>query len=383
MINFWGLLMKILHLIDSFDAKFQRDQIKLVELLEKKGHHNTVVTSRFSSDWKPTKEMEFKVWEKNFSQTEIVHELSFRIPTPFSKELSTIYLPSRRILLDFDIIHAYTFGTYSSLLGATLKKVKTSSLVVRSDLSTSAYYKTKNTTLYRTITMYPFRVANAVYAYSMLEKCYLVSLGIQESKIWVIPPGIDFNKFSKSSITPRMDVITIGYLGRFCAIKGVHRLIPVLHALLQREKKVKVLFTGIIEDIEYAKNVIEPLKRFRGFQFLSDLSTSPIKFYNMCDIILVPSLSETGAITVLEAMASGKVVIASNINPINTYIQHEYDGFLFSDENEIYTYIMKLIENPYLIGEIGAKARKKAKHYDWQNIINKYEEMYRKVLCNG
>ncbi|MEM3577686.1 MAG: glycosyltransferase family 4 protein [Candidatus Bathyarchaeia archaeon] len=372
--------MKILHLIDSFDARFERDQIKLVELLERKGYRNTVITSRFSSDWKHRRKAEFKLWEKNFSQTEILHEPSFRIPTPFSREPSTIYLPLRRILHDFDIIHAYTFGTYSSLLGAILKKVKKSKLVIRSDLSASAYYKTKNKALYRTITMYPFRVTDAVYAYSMLEKRYLVDLGIQKSKIWVIPPGIDFDKFSKSSIVPKRDITTIGYLGRFCFVKGVHRIIPVLHDLLRREEKVRVFFTGIIEDGKYAEDVLKQLKQFRNFQFLADLSLSPLRFYDMCDIILVPSVSETGAITVLEVMASGKTVIASDINPINEYIQHEFNGFLFQNQEELYFYLKNLIENPDLIVKIGKNARESAKKYDWKIIMRRYEEMYKSVI---
>jgi glycosyltransferase involved in cell wall biosynthesis len=372
--------MKILHLIDSFDARFERDQIKLVELLEKKGYHNTVITSRYSSDFRLIKKTGFKNWEERFSRTEILHEPSLRIPTPFSKKFSPIYLLSRRILCNFDIIHAYTFGTYSSLLGAVLKIVKKSNLVVRSDLSSSAYCKAKNAPLYRMILTYPFKIADAVYAYSNLEKRYLVSLGVRESKIWIIPPGIDFSKFSKNPIARKKGIITIGYLGRFCVVKGIHRLIPTLRTLLRKEKKVRVLFTGILEDIEYAKNVIGSFKQFRNFQYLSNLSNFPISFYNMCDIVFVPSISETGAITVLEAMASGKVVIASDINPINEYIQHERTGFLFQNQKEAYFYLKNLIENPDLIEKIGRKAREEAAKYDWGLTIRRYEDMYRGII---
>jgi glycosyltransferase involved in cell wall biosynthesis len=372
--------MKILHLIDSFDARFERDQIKLVELLEKKGYQNTVITSRYSSDWRRAKKAEFKNWEKRFSQTEILHEPSLRIPTPFSKVLLPIYLPSKQILRDFDIIHAYTFGTYSSLFGAALKTIKKSKFAIRSDLSPVAYDKAKNAPFYRRILTYPFRIAEAVYTYSNLEKCYVVGLGVQENKIWIIPPGIDLRRFSKNPIAQKKESITIGYLGRFSVIKGIHRIIPALCAVLQEDKKVKVVFTGILEDVKYAKNVIGSFKGFRNFEYLSNLKTSPIRFYNICDIILVPSISETGAITVLEAMAAGKVVIASDINPINEYIQHEHTGFLFRDQKEVYLYLKRLIGNPDLIEKIGKLARKEAEKYDWQLIIRRYEAMYRSIV---
>jgi len=372
--------MKILHLIDFFDARYERDQIKLIEYLEKKGYHNTVIASDVSSDWKKVGKKEFATWEKRFKETEILHEPTFRIPNPFSKGFLPIYLPSQKILHDFDIIHAYTFGTYSSILGAILKRTKKSGLVIRSDLSPTSYHKTTKKSLYRVMVMYPFYVADAVYVYSKIEKQFLNSLNISHNKIFVIPPGIDFGKFSKIQILPRRNHLTIGYLGRFCFVKGVHRLIPVLSKLLQEENKVKIVFTGIIENVEYAIEVLKTLGKFKKFQYIGSLSTSPINFFSICDVILIPSLTETGAITVLEAMASGKVVIASNINPINTYIQHEYDGFLFNSELEAYAYIKKLLQNPDLIREIGKNARKKAEHYDWQFIITKYEEMYRKVL---
>ena len=372
--------MEILHLIDSFDARFERDQIKLVELLERKRYRNTVIASRFSSDWRITREVEFRDWEKRFSQTEIIHAPSLRIPTPFSKLLLPVYLPSKQILHRFDIVHAYSFGSFSSFLGAVLKRTKNIRLVVRSDLSQSIYCKAKNAPFYRMVVTYPFRVADAVYAYSHLEKRLLVDLGIQESKIWVVPTGIDFEKFSEKPTTQKKASVTIGYLGRFCFVKGVHRVIPALRRLLRDEKRVRVVFTGIIEDSEYAKNVISSLKEFRNFEYLGELSTSPTRFYNMCDIVLIPSISETGAITVLEAMASGNAVIASGINPIREYIQHGRTGFLFSEENDVYEYLKKLIESPHLVMEIGERARKEAEKYDWRHLIRRYEAMYRSVM---
>lgn len=372
--------MNILHLIDSFDARFERDQIKLVELLEGKGHRNTVITSRYSSDRRLTDKAKFKQWEKRFQYTKIIHSPSFRIPTPFSIDPSkSVYLPSKEILQDFDIIHAYSFATYSSLLGSMLKTAKRFKFVVRSDLSPKAFHKARNSPLYRTILMFPFRSAEAVYAYSSLEKRCLIDLGVQENKIWVIPVGIDIRRFSENP-KAKEETVIIGFLGRFVAVKGIHRIIPALCQILEEEKGVAAVFTGILEDEEYAKNVMNSFKRFSNFMYLSNLSMSPTRFYNMCDIVLVPSVLETGAITVLEAMAAGRVVIASDINPINEYIQHGKTGFLFRDPKEMYLYLKKLIENPDLIRETGERARKEATKYDWQLVVSKYEKMYESIV---
>lgn len=373
--------MDILHLIDGFDARFERDQIKLVEMLEKRGHSNKVITSCFSSDWRFRERGEFEEWERRFVKTEIFHRPSLRIPTLFSKMLLPVYLPPKQILDDFDIVHAYSFGTYSSFLAAAVKIVKRSKLVISSDLSSAAHSKAKNAFFYRWMTTYPFRMADAVYAYSNQEKRWLVDLGVQEEKIWIIPPGIDYGKFSKIPAVHRRGDITIGYLGRFCAVKGVHRVVPTLCTILRNERKVRVMFTGLIEDAEYARRVISPLQKFRNFNYVGSLSMLPVRFYQLCDIVLIPSTSETGAIAVLEAMASGKVVIASDINPIKEYIQHGRTGFLFRHEEEVCSYLKRLIGSPDLIMEIGTRASESTKKYDWQLLIRKYEEMYESVVA--
>jgi len=371
--------MKILHLIDSFDARFERDQIKLVELLEKRGYHNTVITSRYSSDWRFTEKAGFENWEKRFSQTQIIHAPSLKIPTPFSNTLSPIYLPSRQILRNFDIIHAYTFNTYSSFLGAVSKLIKKSKVVMRSDLSSATYHKADNAPFYRTVATYPFRIADAVYTFTILEKKYLANLGVDESRIRVIPVGIDYKKFSEATMTDEDKHVSIGYVGRLCSQKGVHRITASLQKILREEKNVSVTFVGAMEDANYASKALAPLKKYRNFKYLGYLSVV-LPFYKMCNIILAPSVVETGAITVLEAMASGKAVIASNINPISEYIEHERTGFLFNDEKEVYPYLKKLIENPNLVKDIGRRARKEAAKYDWNLIIRRYEEMYRSVI---
>jgi len=371
--------MKILHLIDAFDARFERDQIKLVELLEKRGYQNTVITSRYSSDWRFTKKAEFENWEKRFSQTKIIHAPSFKIPTPFSNMPAHVYLPSRQILGSFDVIHAYTFGTYSSFLGATSKVIKKSKVIIRSDLSSATYHKAKNAPFYRTILTYPFKIADAVYTFTILEKHYLTNLSVNENKIQVIPVGIDYKKFSKATIKDKDKYVSIGYAGRLSPPKGVHRITTSLQKILREEKNVSITFIGAIEDANYAKEVLASLKTYRNFKYLG-YASNVLPFYKMCNIIIVPSLIETGAITVLEAMASGNAVIASNINPIKEYIQHERSGYLFNHQKEVYPYLKKLIENPDLIKEIGTRARKEAAKYDWDLIIRRYEEMYRSVI---
>lgn len=172
-------------------------------------------------------------------------------------------------------------------------------------------------------------------------------------------------------------MVTIGYIGRFTHQKGIHRIIDIVIRLMNDYKDVKIAFVGQ-PSIEY-ENIINELEKHTGFKYLGFLPSS-IDFYSQVDIVLVPSLWESGSIVVLEAMAAGKVVIASNINPHTEYIEHGKTGFLANVDEDFYKYCIELIHNKELIQTIGRNANTKAKEYDWINVFSKTEEMYKSIL---
>jgi len=372
--------VKILHLIDVFDARYERDQIEIVKFLEKMGHDVTVITSRYCNDGLLRAKSQFESWERKFSKAKILHVPSLRIHIPFFKP-AIVYLPptSATISWDYDLVHAYGFGSYSSFLCIFFKKFKKLKIILRSDLGFPAYKRAKNIFLYKEILTKPLKMADAVYAFSKKETDYLVDLGIPEEKVWVIPVGVDCQKFFKICSNLRLtDSLTIGYIGRFLAGKGVHRTVSPLLRLLKTFRSIKVLFAGPKTDVNYADDIIRKMETSKNFKYAGVMNA--IQFFKMCDIVIVPSLLETGAKVVLEAMAAGKAVLASNINPIADYIKHGYSGFLFDSDNQIYAFCKNLIENPNLMKNIGDNARKEAAKYDWKTIINNLETMYESVM---
>jgi glycosyltransferase involved in cell wall biosynthesis len=81
----------------------------------------------------------------------------------------------------------------------------------------------------------------------------------------------------------------------------------------------------------------------------------------MVDIVIVPSFTETGAIIVLEAMAAGKCVVTSNIYPINLYVSHVINSFLFNTPSEAAEIISNILAESVNIEHILAKAQEYAK----------------------
>jgi glycosyltransferase involved in cell wall biosynthesis len=209
-----------------------------------------------------------------------------------------------------------------------------------------------------------------------LEKAVLVEVGIPEDDIWVVPLGVRLEQFYE--YVSREDAghtLTIGYIGRFDREKGVHRLVEPLSKILREYDFVQVTFAGPTHDVRYANNVLSRMRALPNFSYLGRPAETP-PFYRRCDIIVIPSLYDTGTIVALEAMASGKAIIASNVRPLNEYLEHGVSGLLVETEEEIYSCCKRLIEDADLRAKLGAAARKESSKYSDLAMIRKLEQVY-------
>lgn len=285
----------------------------------------------------------------------------------------------------FDVVHAFTFFTTSSLLGAL---ANVGIRVLRSEIGPSngrTFAKSK----YR-FSLYPFLIRiykdlyNYITAYNYIEVKSLLTLGFDKRKIIIISPMIDYDKFSKlaGKGVQDGDHIVLGVIARISQEKGIHRLVPLIKCLLKElgddAKKFHVSLAGRIDDPSYGYRVLSELRESLGerFTYLGEVAP-PHKFYRMVNAVIVPSIIETGAINVLEAMAAGKIVIAGNIYPINLYIRHGIDGFLFTRIFEAVKILKSVMDGSENIERIRRNAQSRVKCYDYRLHCSKLERVYK------
>ena len=368
--------MRILYLKDSFEPRYSmRDEVQVIVRAAEEGHAVTMMTSNRDLDLRPHNMDFFKVHDEALSEVGIVRYKSFKPPL-FN---FCVYVPNRKVLSgDWDVIHAHNIGSYSSFLAGILKVERKVPMVFKADLGNVFYKKLKNNYLLRKVVLRPVHLADAITAFTTTEKSFLIGLGIPANKIWIIPVGINYNEFSnlKNKAT---DLVTVGYLGRFTIQKGIHNIIKPIERIMNEHSNVRILFAGQKTDIKYAESIITELARYDRFDYVGSVNTSK-DFYSQADIIIIPSLWETGSIVTLEAMASGKAVIASDINPHRDYIEHGVSGFLAKNEDDFYSYCKELIDNEDLRKTMGENAIKMIKKYDWENVFSKVEEIYNSVI---
>ncbi|MEQ8517006.1 MAG: glycosyltransferase, partial [Chromatocurvus sp.] len=227
-------------------------------------------------------------------------------------------------------------------------------------------------------------------------------VGIPERKVVQIYNGVDVARFDrrgqvrgtgvrsspdlKPSEPPRSPPLVIGTVGRLATIKNQNQIIRALaHIFTQRpqlREQLRCIVVGdgperaALEAEAFARGVAEQIE-FRG-----DRSDIPDQLAQM-DVFLLPSLNEGISNTVLEAMASGLPVVATNVGGNPELVQPGVTGTLVpvGDAAALGEAILELLDDPAKRKEYGAAAQERIqREFDWNSTVLAYLGVYDAVL---
>jgi glycosyltransferase involved in cell wall biosynthesis len=205
--------------------------------------------------------------------------------------------------------------------------------------------------------------------------------GIASEKIKVIPNGVDPNRF----LTHEKRVRLIGhpsilYFGGLSERKGVDVLLRAIAKtkLVLPSIKLHLVGSGDFSDHLRILSMREEIEKDVIFWGHADRSLVP-QYYNAADICIFPSRYEPFGIVILEALASGRPVIASNVGGIPEFISSGENGILVepNDPEALSRAIILLFQDKTLMKSLRANALKTAALYSWKNIARKYLHLYR------
>jgi len=201
------------------------------------------------------------------------------------------------------------------------------------------------------------KLAKAIQMYCLVEK----------QKIHVVPNGFDYEaydriKCSDESLLEKYAVEKENYLlymGRLSPFKGIEYLIEAFENVRKSYASLKLVIAGSGNHGSYLRKITHDTE---GVRFIGFVSSHGIKklLYKNCLAVVVPSLHETAPLVVLEAMASGKPVVASDVGSIPSMISHGKNGFLVKPggSKSIATFVKLLCEDSNLRKKIGMNGRK-------------------------
>lgn len=215
-------------------------------------------------------------------------------------------------------------------------------------------------------------VVDKIWCISSLVKDSFLSNGVPEDKLFLVPLGVDYNKYytsSSSTQRKRNNTFTILFVGNVNPEKGVHILMESL--LLSGLQNIDMVFNGFVPD--YFKPVFaEYTKKLEKQDVKVRIEPGdPTQNYRKASLFVLPSLHESFGLVVLEAMASGLPVIVSDSVGAKDCVIDGKTGKIFESENveELANAIQSFHLDKTLCYETGLRAQQHATKYDWNLIV--------------
>ncbi|MEM2956635.1 MAG: glycosyltransferase family 4 protein [Candidatus Pacearchaeota archaeon] len=216
-------------------------------------------------------------------------------------------------------------------------------------------------------------------AVSNFMKNLLLREGIPEERIAVVPNMVELGKFSKLKVEQH-DPARILYIGNYEKFKGPQIL---LEALREIKMDYRANFYGAGSLEKWMKNFVKENNLQEKIKICGEVTYEKIpQIYEENDIVVFPSLiGEAFGRVALEAMASGKIVIASKIGGVVDIIENGKDGFLIEPQSsELKNLLERLIVDKNLREKISKNARKFSTKYSERNVTTKMIRVYNVIM---
>jgi glycosyltransferase involved in cell wall biosynthesis len=178
------------------------------------------------------------------------------------------------------------------------------------------------------------------------------------------------------------DDIIIGSIGRLSPVKGFKYLVKGFKLIAEEYPRAKLLIIGEGTEEDTLREMVDDSGLNTRVIFIAGGGMSE-KYLPLFDIFCMPSLHEGLGLSMMEAMAAGKVCIASDVGGLSELISDEYNGLLFppKDPARIAGTIRKVLSNPLLCERLSANAREKARNnFSIDDSIKKTVNVYKKVM---
>jgi glycogen synthase len=222
---------------------------------------------------------------------------------------------------------------------------------------------------------------------SFTKKQIIESYDIDSDKIEVIYNGIDLNGYSFNEYETEntkkqlhlMERPVLLFVGRIDdPRKNLSFLLTALNKVLD-VMDVTLLVVGkgdqtkarkLIDFLGISNNVV-----FTGF--LDDNSLK--KYYSLCDIYVCPSKLEGFGLTLVEAMAAKKPIVATNVGAVPEIVKDGINGILVKsgDLDDMCLAICTLLKNPKMINDISKNnAENVDEKFSWNKNVRKLLELY-------
>ncbi|MGV8141243.1 MAG: glycosyltransferase [Candidatus Woesearchaeota archaeon] len=207
--------------------------------------------------------------------------------------------------------------------------------------------------------------------------------GFHKNKVFTIPNGIDYEKFSHGNRT-RIDTefnlkndFVIGSVGRLIEVKNYYNLIKMFSELASEHDNLKLMIVGTGDMMGALKKLVNELHLNGKVILTGNRSDIPDLLARM-DIFVFPSISEGWPNALGEAMSAGLPVVSYDVGDVKSVIKNNVNGIIVNNTmSSMKIKILELMKNNTLRKSMGAAARNTIKNeFSVEKMVQRYESAY-------
>jgi len=289
-----------------------------------------------------------------------------------------------------DIVHVF-FGIPCGPIGWAIKRVRRLPYLISlrgADVPSDEVRRFKHLyPLLKPLVRFLWRDADALVAVS--NGLREIALETDEVPIEVIPNAIDLGRFTPRPEWEKQESedgrVKLLFVGRLIQFKNVETSLDALALAKQRTTTpfvLEIVGEGVrrasLEE-QAAELGLASYVRFKGWVDHAQI----VPYYQNADLFVTTSVWEGMPNTVLEAMACGLPVIATDVQGSQELVDNGRNGYLvpIMDPEALAKCIVALVDNEYERRRMGKESRKIAERaFAWERIAESYLNIYKAVL---
>ena len=344
--------------------------------LRRRGHEVTIITSHFRNN-------------PEAGHSAGVERVGYNLLVPFNRAFVdlTVGLTLRQQLrrlfrtYDFEVLHTHCPNAPSLPLFAVQEADCAQVGTFHATSGRSFLQDVFRRYLVRTVNRLDARIAVSKTAEASTS-CYY------PGHYHVIPNGVDVERFHPrlEPLEPWIDPerVNILFVGRLDPRKGLQYLLGAMPEVVERTRgRARLLIVG--DSYLRSRFEAQVLPATRKFvHFVGHVPSADLpRWYATGDIFVSPaSGNESFGIVLLEAMAVGRAVVASDIPGYRSVVDPGENGVMFEPGNvpALARTLAALVDDPARRAALAKRGRERALQFAWPSVTEQIEALYRKVL---
>lgn len=224
----------------------------------------------------------------------------------------------------------------------------------------------------------------------------IVARGVDAAKITVVPNAVDVGRFCvlESRDEPLSRELgldgceVIGFCGSFYAYEGLDLLVRAFPAIRSGRPQAKLLLVGSGDQDLHLRSLVRELRLEQHVVFTGRVPNTEIdRYYSLMDVLAFPRtrMRLTELVTPLkplEAMAQGRVIVASDVGGHRELIESGKTGLLFpaGSQEGLADAVIHLLDDPQLRCHLSKRGREFVeKDRTWAASVSRYADVYERL----